>query len=449
MKNSADYTVLIVDDEKVMRQMLERLLVIEGFQVTAASSAKEGIELFRSSEFDCVLCDVKLPDGFGVDLVGKFKEIRSSSEVILLTAYGNLHDGLNAIRNGAFDYLQKGEDNERITQTIRNACEKSALRRKVSRLSDRLSQGNSFDLIIGESPALKHCIELAGKVAVTDTTVLITGSTGTGKEVFSKAIHSASRRRDEPFLALNCASFSKELLESELFGYKAGAFTGALKDKKGLIDEVAGGTLMLDEIGEIPQDVQAKLLRVIETNEYFRIGETSPRKADFRLIAATNRDLERETDSGRFRSDLFYRLSAFRIDLPSLNERREDIIPLAEFFIGRTSSKLKKNISGMTKDLAEVLKNHNWKGNIRELRNIVERACILEEGNELTPQNLPPEFKAGSGTVSVNAASLAEAEKEHILKILNQAGGNKQKAAEILDIGLSTLYSKLKEYKIV
>ncbi len=449
MQFMINYDVLIVDDEREMRQMLSRLLRIEGFNTKESSTAKEGIEQFNKHSFNCVLCDVKLPDGYGVDLVKDFKRINPHTEVVLLTAYGKVNDGVTAIKNGAFDYLLKGEDNDRIIQTVTNACEKSALNIRIEELQGKLSGGIRFSDIIGESESIKEIIELARKVATTDTPVLITGETGSGKEIFARAIHSGSNRSGCVFLALNCGSFSRELLESELFGYRAGAFTGAVKDKKGLIEEASGGTLFLDEVGEIPLELQSKFLRVLESGEYFRIGDTSPKLADVRLITATNRDLAKESDEGKFRSDLYYRLSAFQISLPDLNSRKEDIILLADFFVKQISAKLKKNVLGMTDEFKELLVNHYWKGNIRELRNVIERACILEDSETLTVESLPLEFKLqSSGHIQTDTTTLAKAEENHIRRVMQQTNGNKPKAAKLLDIGLSTLYMKLKEYNI-
>jgi DNA-binding NtrC family response regulator len=449
MQFMTNFDVLIVDDEKEMRQMLSRLLRIEGFNTKESSTAKDGIDQFNKHSFHCVLCDVKLPDGYGVDLVKDFKRMNSHTEVVLLTAYGKVNDGVAAIKNGAFDYLVKGEDNDRIIQTVTNACEKSALNIRIVELQGKLSGGIRFNDIIGESERIKESIELARKVATTDTPVLITGETGSGKEIFARAIHSGSNRSGGVFLALNCGSFSRELLESELFGYRAGAFTGAVKDKKGLIDEASGGTLFLDEVGEIPHELQSKFLRVLESGEYFRIGDTSPKMADVRLITATNRDLAKEVESGNFRSDLYYRLSAFLISLPDLNSRREDILLLADFFVKNVSAKLKKIVLGMTDEFKELLVNHNWKGNIRELRNVIERACILEESETLTAESLPLEFKLQSSrNMQTDITTLAEAEENHIRRVMQQTNDNKPKAAKLLDIGLSTLYMKLKEYNI-
>ncbi len=444
-----DYNVLIIDDERELRQMLSRLLKVEGFNTHDSSTAKEGIEILKKKDFHCILCDVKLPDANGVELITEIKKQQPGAEVVLLTAFGKVHDGITAIRNGAFDYLLKGEDNDRIIQTVLNACQKSELNIRIKELKRKLSGEISFSDVIGNSKSIRDSIELAKKVAGTDTTVLLTGETGTGKEIFARAIHSESNRSDGVFLALNCGNFSSELLESELFGYRAGSFTGAAKDKKGLIEEASGGTLFLDEIGEIPLELQPKFLRVLESGEYFRIGDTSPRMSDIRLIAATNRNLASESESGRFRRDLYFRLSAFQIDLPNLNSRKEDIVLLADVFVKQMASKLRKNIAGMNGEFRELLNNHNWKGNIRELRNVIERACIVEESDTLSAESLPLEFKLHTiGNASSDAVTLSQAEENHIRRVMKLAEGNKPKAAKMLDIGLSTLYLKLKEYDI-
>ena len=313
--------ILIIDDEEQLRKLLARIIALEGYEVAEAADCAGGLRMLRRYEPDVVLCDVKLPDGNGVEMVERIKQAMPSAEVILLTAYGNIPDGVQAIKNGAFDYITKGDDNNKILPLLSRATEKAQMQRRLARLEDKLSEEHSFDRIIGSSESLRSAVALARKVAVTDTSVLLTGETGTGKEVFAQAIHHASPRAKGAFVAVNCSAFSKELLESELFGHRAGSFTGATKDKKGLFEEADKGTLFLDEIGEMPVELQAKLLRVLECGEFIKIGETRPTKVDLRIIAATNRDLEKEIASGNFREDLFFRLSVFRIHLPSLRER--------------------------------------------------------------------------------------------------------------------------------
>ena len=376
--------ILIIDDEEQLRKLLARIIALEGYEVAEAADCAGGLRMLRRYEPDVVLCDVKLPDGNGVEMVGRIKQAMPSAEVILLTAYGNIPDGVQAIKNGAFDYITKGDDNNKILPLLSRATEKAQMQRRLARLEDKLSEEHSFDRIIGSSESLRSAVALARKVAVTDTSVLLTGETGTGKEVFAQAIHHASPRAKGAFVAVNCSAFSKELLESELFGHRAGSFTGATKDKKGLFEEADKGTLFLDEIGEMPVELQAKLLRVLECGEFIKIGETRPTKVDLRIIAATNRDLEKEIVSGNFREDLFFRLSVFRIHLPSLRERPGDIAEYARFFAAQFADRMGRRIDTIDKGYIAALERHAWHGNVRELRNVVERSLIMAEGNALT-----------------------------------------------------------------
>ncbi|MBP9795949.1 MAG: sigma-54-dependent Fis family transcriptional regulator, partial [Chitinophagales bacterium] len=287
-------TVLIIDDEEKLRSLLSRIINLEGYTVIEAGDCTNGLKKLDKNNVDVVLCDVKLPDGSGVDLVKQIKDKYPTLEIILLTAYGNIPDGVQAIKNGAFDYITKGDDNNKIIPLIHRAIEKSELANRIKRLESQLEDKHSFDNIIGNSKAINQAVELAKKVASTDTTVLLTGETGTGKEVFARAIHQASKRSNQNFVAINCSAFSLHLLESEMFGHKAGAFTGAIRDKKGLFEEADKGTIFLDEIGDMALDLQAKLLRVIESGEFIKVGESSITKVNIRIIAATNRDLQKE-----------------------------------------------------------------------------------------------------------------------------------------------------------
>ena len=439
--------ILIIDDEEQLRKLLARIIALEGHEVAEAADCAGGLRMLRRYEPDVVLCDVKLPDGNGVEMVGRIKQAMPSAEVILLTAYGNIPDGVQAIKNGAFDYITKGDDNNKILPLLSRATEKAQMQRRLARLEDKLSEEHSFDRIIGSSESLRSAVALARKVAVTDTSVLLTGETGTGKEVFAQAIHHASPRAKGAFVAVNCSAFSKELLESELFGHRAGSFTGATKDKKGLFEEADKGTLFLDEIGEMPVELQAKLLRVLECGEFIKIGETRPTKVDLRIIAATNRDLEKEIVSGNFREDLFFRLSVFRIHLPSLRERPGDIAEYARFFAAQFADRMGRRIDTIDKGYIAALERHAWHGNVRELRNVVERSLIMAEGNALTVGCLSPEFHAASCDGSVpDSMALDALERHHILKVLEYAAGNKAEAARLLGIGIATLYRKLESY---
>lgn len=437
-------SVLIIDDEENLRKLLARVVELEGYSVTQAASIKEAIKILNRETFQVIISDVKLPDGNGVELAARIKKEFPGSEIIVLTAYGTIEDGVKAIKNGAFDYLTKGDHQEKIIPLLSRASDKALLQQKVLNLESKLQQKFGFSNILGENKVLKQCIELAKKVSATDTNVLLLGETGTGKEVFAQAIHYESPRRSKSFVALNCSAFPKDLLESELFGHAEGAFTGAIKSKKGYIDEAHEGTLFLDEIGEMNIDLQAKLLRVLETGEFYRIGESKARHVSVRFIAATNRNLEHESESGNFRKDLFYRLSVFTLSLPSLRERKDDIELLAKYFLTQFSLKTNKRELAITKSFLKALEQHPWKGNIRELKNVIERSVILVD-NELTDSVLPSDFSIDETN---NAFDLGFIEKNHIKKVLHHTSGNKTQAAKLLGIGLTTLYQKIKDYNL-
>ncbi|TLX23410.1 sigma-54-dependent Fis family transcriptional regulator [Chryseobacterium indologenes] len=433
--------ILIIDDEIKLLRLLGMILSQENFNVKEASTSRSAMTMLEQYDFDVVLCDVRLPDAFGIELVQSIKTKYPHLEIILMTAFGNITDAVQAMKNGAYDYLVKGDDNEKIIPLVYKALEK--VKDNKSRIIPR-NTVRGFAQIIGNSPAILQARKLAEKVALTDAAVLLTGETGTGKEVFANAIHDASDRNKNSFVAINCSAFSREILESELFGHKQGAFTGALKDKKGLIEEANGGTLFLDEIGEMPIDLQAKLLRLLETKEFIKMGETKVSKSDFRLIAATNRNLEDEIKQGNFREDLYFRLNVFEINLPALRERKEDLKMLAKNFIDQFSHKLHLSGIQVSPDYYRILEKNDWKGNIRELRNAVERSLILMDNNTLDTESLP---HYSEKTVSENdSLSIRSLEKVHIQKVLQYTKGNKAEAARLLEIGIATLYRKLEEY---
>ncbi len=439
--------VMILDDEVQLRSLLARIIALESYEVFEAGTLKSALKILEKEDIDMVLCDVKLPDGNGVDFLTSIKAGYPHVEVILLTAYGNIPDGIQAMKNGAFDYIVKGNDNDKIIPLLSKALEKVHLKKRVQQLESMVGRKYSFDSIIGNSPQIKTAIDLAKRVAPTDATVLLLGETGTGKEVFAQAINIASSTGARPFIALNCAAFSKELLESELFGHKAGAFTGALKEKKGLLEEANSGTLFLDEIGEMPLDLQSKLLRVLETGEFIKVGDTKSTKVNVRIIAATNKNLIDEVKESRFREDLYYRLNVFTIELPSLRQRKEDIPLLADFYIKLFAVKTNRNIKGVSKEALKILEAHSWKGNIRELKNIIERAVILEDSDYLTINVLPIDIR-NHITSTINSLELSKMEEQHIQKVLVFSKGNKTEAARLLNIGLTTLYRKMEEYNI-
>src|SRR5476651_348418 len=385
--------LLVIDDEERLRKLLARILQLEGFDVVEAATAKEGLRRLAQDGIDVIICDVKLPDINGIELTKTIKTTYPGVEIIVLTAYGTINDGVTAIKNGAFDYITKGDDNEKIIPLVSKAMDKAVLQRRVLELENKLNLKFGFERIIGTSPAITSAIKLAQRVAGTDTTVLLLGETGTGKEVFAEAIHQASPRNIKPFVAINCSAFSRELLESELFGHKAGSFTGAAKDKKGLFEEANGGTIFLDEIGELDHDLKAKLLRVLESQQFIKIGDTKTTQVSVRILAATNRDLQDEVAKGNFRSDLFYRLSVFQVTLPAIRDRKKDIEALAKNFVQHFAAKVNKQITGFTHDFLQKLEAYNWPGNVRELKNVIERAVILCDGNELDASLLPYEFE--------------------------------------------------------
>lgn len=441
--------VLIIDDEKQILSLLSRIIGLEGYDIFQAASCKAGLKQLEQSDPEVILCDVRLPDGNGVELVAEIKRRRPQSEIILLTAHGNIPDGVQAIKNGAFDYITKGDDNHKIIPLINRAMEKAQLNKQLLQQGNQVGKKYSFDTIIGKSKAMQDAIALAKKVSVTDVPVLLTGETGTGKEVFSQAIHQNSVRGNKSFVAINCSSFSKDLLESEMFGHKAGSFTGAIKDKKGLFEEANNGTIFLDEIGEMAFDLQAKLLRILECGEFIKIGDTKPTSTDVRIIAATNRNLPKEISEGRFREDLFYRLSVFQIHLPPLRERITDLELHIKAFVDLFSAKMNKKIQSVAPEYMNALKQHPWKGNVRELRNVIERSIIISDAGHLCINVLPIDMRCTVNNLSVSNYSgfdLSGVEKLHIQKVLQHTGGNKTETSRLLGIGLTTLYRKIEEY---
>jgi DNA-binding NtrC family response regulator len=441
--------ILLIDDEENLRKLLARILELEGYHVLQASTAKQGLKILDKEEVSLVVSDVRLPDDNGIDLISRIKEKSPLAEIVVITAYGTIADGVKAIKAGAFDYITKGDGDEQIIPVISRAIEKATMQKRIKQLEEKLyGTSGCFESIIGQSPLLKSAIELAEKVAPTDATVLLLGETGTGKEVFAQAIHESSHRKAKAFVAINCSAIAKDLLESEMFGHKAGAFTGAAKDKKGLVDEASNGTLFLDEIGELNADLQAKMLRFLETGTFYPVGSTKPVHVNVRIITATNRNLLKETETGRFREDLYYRLSAFTINLPPLRDRKEDIKVLANHFLNIYAAKVNKPSLRFDDDFIAELKKLEYKGNIRELKNIVERAAILAKEDIIGRDLIPLEYLNNNHSASSSSLDLAEIEKQHILQVLQHVNGNKTKAAELLGIGVTTLYRKLHEYGI-
>ena len=442
--------ILLIDDEPTIRMLLSRILELEGYEVLKAKDRATALYILNKQEVQVVLCDVFLPDGNGVDMVRELQPLAPNAKIILLTAHGNIPDGVQAIKNGAFDYIVKGDDNRKIIPIVSRAMDAIAAEQKQqSKKKDVRANTVTFGNIVGKSPALAHVISQASKVAATDVAVLINGETGTGKELFAQAIHNASHRSAGAFLALNCSAFSRELLESELFGYKEGAFTGAVKDKRGLLEEANHGTVFLDEIGEMALELQSKLLRVLETGEFVKVGDTKTTRVDVRIISATNRNLKEEIANGRFREDLYFRLSVFRIELPPLRQRREDILLLAQHFAERFSKQIGCPVPALSPDAKSLFLSYPWPGNVREMMNTMEHALIVCD-SEVTREDLPIDMLSDeSSTQADDSLDLKSVERNHIIKVLHHTHGNKTETARLLKIGLTTLYRKIEEYGII
>ena len=442
--------ILLIDDEPTIRMLLSRILELEGYEVLKAKDRATALYILNKQEVQVVLCDVFLPDGNGVDMVQELQPLAPNAKIILLTAHGNIPDGVQAIKNGAFDYIVKGDDNRKIIPIVSRAMDAIAAEQKQqSKKNDVRVNTVTFGNIVGKSPALAHVISQASKVAATDVAVLINGETGTGKELFAQAIHNASHRSAGAFLALNCSAFSRELLESELFGYKEGAFTGAVKDKRGLLEEANHGTVFLDEIGEMALELQSKLLRVLETGEFVKVGDTKTTRVDVRIISATNRNLKEEIANGRFREDLYFRLSVFRIELPPLRQRPEDILLLAQHFAERFSKQIGCPVPALSPDAKNLFLSYPWPGNVREMMNTMEHALIVCD-SEVTREDLPIDMLSDeSSTQADDSLDLKSVERNHIIKVLHHTHGNKTETARLLKIGLTTLYRKIEEYGII
>lgn len=451
--------ILVVEDKDSMAQMLKETLELEGYGVIIAKDGAEGIKRIKDSKVDVIITDLKLPKKSGMEVLKASKEENSLTPVIVMTAFGSIDTAINAIKSGAFDFLTKPLDTDHLLMLIKRSLENQRLMTENMLLREKLSNQLGMPEIIGKSPAMLEVAKNVQKVASAKTTVLLLGESGTGKELFARAIHFLSQRKDHPFVTINCAAIPRELLESELFGYEKGAFTGADEKKLGKFELADKGTVFLDEIGEMDSVLQSKVLRTLQEGEIERVGGTKPLKVDIRIIAASNKDLETCVSEKTFREDLYYRLSVFPITIPPLRERKEDIPYLVEHFIARYSSEMNIEQKKCTPEGMETLSNYLWKGNVRELENVIERALILSEGNAITQEylrlNPPATMNAHlrhiplDGTLDETAkAALKEAETMRIRKALKQTGGNKSRAAEILKVTYKTLLTKIKDYGI-
>ena len=439
--------ILVVEDEEMMRVILRQLLGDAGYSVFTADSAENAIEIFSANDIALTLTDIKMSGRDGLQLLDQIKSIDQDASVIIMTAYSSVDTAIAALRKGAYDYITKPFVNEDLVQTVKNAVAHRRLFQENRLLRRELRKHYNFSEIIGKSDVLQRVFSLVNKVAATSANVLIQGESGTGKEMIARAIHFNSLRNDKPFLAINCGALPESLLESELFGHTKGSFTGAVGDKKGLFRSVAGGTLLLDEVGEMPASLQVKLLRALQEHEVTPVGSAGSVSFDARIIAATNRDLEAEVEAGNFREDLFYRLNVIEIEVPPLRNRREDIPLLARHFTSQSASSQQTQERTIAKDALAALISYSWPGNIRELENVIQRAVILCD-DEIDLDCLPEKIKVSRGESSGGTRpTLDEMERRYLTEVLESVGGDKTEAAVILNIDLSTLYRKLKRYE--
>ncbi|MGA8282427.1 MAG: sigma-54 dependent transcriptional regulator [Desulfobacterales bacterium] len=449
----------MIDDESNMRHMLAAMLKNSGYSVDTASEGLEGMKMLERSSYDFILCDIKMPKMDGMTFLKTAGDLVKHSTVIMMSAYGTVETAIEAMKLGAYDYISKPFKSDEVTLTLKKAEERERLKKENNILRERIrtiQADNRFDRMVGQSKAMQAVFELAKKVARHNTTVLITGESGTGKELIARGIHFYSERAGGCLIPVNCGGIPENLLESEMFGYKKGAFTGADRDKAGLFEAAEGGTLFLDEIGELPLSLQVKLLRVLQESEVRPVGDPKTHKVDVRVITATAKNLEAEMRKGTFREDLFYRLNVMQIHLPPLRERTEDIPPLCQLFIERFNGELKKRIASISPAAMSRLMKHPWPGNVRELENVIQRAVVLAEQDALLPEHLPGSVVTGLENGHLDTLfegfSLKEAqrslEKKLIVKALTETGGNRTRAARLLEISHPSLLSKIKAYGI-
>ena len=464
MSKNIGEQILVVDDDQAIRWTLKEALRSWGFAATEAASVAEGLALYNADPPVAVLLDIDLPDGSGLDVLREIKRDNAEAIVIMITGDVHVDNTISALRGGAYDFIGKPINLEELRITIRNAIEARHLRREVEQVRKERAREFNFRQIVGESPAMRKMLGLAAKVAESEvSSVLLQGESGTGKDLVAKAIHYGSQRAERPFVAVNCAALPATLIESELFGYEKGAFTDAKARKEGLFEQAEGGTLLLDEIGELELSLQAKLLRVLEEGAFRRVGGLKDIPLDVRVLAASNRDLKTESEAGRFRLDLYYRLSIIQIDIPPLRERGDDVLLLSQYYIDTIGARIRrrKKIQGLSSDAIEVFRQYNWPGNVRELRNVIERALILEDEDQITTEYLPggllapPRLDPSSLSAAQGAStqfvlpnegiSLDEAELSFVRQAIQRSGGNQTRAAELLGISRDQLRYRLKK----
>ena len=443
--------VLVVDDDHEMRALLRDVLEQHGYTVSLASNGQEALVNLREAEYPVVLTDLRMKGMQGIELLAQIKQSWPETNVILMTAFGSVETAIQAMKQGAYDYLMKPVKNDDLLRATERGFREALLRSEINRLRREVDKEYSFSQILGKSKAMREVFDLIRRVANSPTNILITGESGTGKELVAKALHYNSERKDAPFVPVNCAAIPEHLLESELFGHVRGAFTDARADKRGLFEEAEKGSILLDEISELPHMLQAKLLRAIQEKEIRRVGSTKSTAVDVRVIAATNLNLAEEVKAKRFREDLYYRLNVIEVKLPSLRERREDIPLLVDSFLKKFGQARGKDVKGMSEAALAILMDYAWPGNVRELENVIERAVTLSRADRILPEDLPNTIQGARGDRRVvdegaeKMVPLHEVEKEYIKKILEKMGGNKYQAAQVLGIDRKTLYRKLAE----
>lgn len=447
------HKILVVDDEEIIRESLSFVLKKEGYIVEEAENGKAAYDKIVESSFDVMITDLEMPGIKGIQLIEEIQKLSIQTAVMVITAYGSLDTAISALRNGASDYILKPIEFDEILFKIKKLLEIKDLLTENRILKKEIQRNYDYENIVGKSPLIKNIYEMIETVAETDSTVLVTGKSGTGKELVARALHFNSKRKNKTFIPVNCGAISENLIESELFGHKRGAFTGAISDKEGFFKAADGGTLFLDEISELPLNLQVKFLRVLQEREFTPVGSTSPLFVNIRFIASTNRDLKQEIKNGKFREDLFYRLNVIEINLPSLKEREEDIPVLADHFLDKYRKEMNKSVRGIDTEAMRALINYEWKGEVRELENVIERAVIFSKDNFITLKDLPNFFRPAdifinrftSGPLEDSVKSF---ERDYILRTLENNDFDKEKTADVLKVGLSTLYRKMKELDI-
>ncbi|HSQ20146.1 MAG TPA: sigma-54 dependent transcriptional regulator [Blastocatellia bacterium] len=445
MVTESETRILIVDDETIVRESLGSWFQEEGYSVDVAASAREALEKLTTKDWDIFLLDIRMPGIDGLELQRKIKESHPDSTIIIMTAYASVETAVEAMKQGAYDYIVKPFDPDDLEHLVRNAIERKQLVSENIQLRSKIDEINLFHEVVGKSTAMRRVLEQVAIVSASDTTALIRGESGTGKELIARAIHANSPRRYLPIVVVNCGALSEGVLESELFGHEKGAFTGAHYRRKGKFEMADGGTLFLDEIGDINLKTQVDLLRVLEEKKITRVGGNTEIPVDFRLIAATNKNLEVMSKEGKFREDLYYRVNVFSIAIPPLRERREDVAPLADHFLRRFAQSMNKPISGIAPQTMELMRGFDWPGNVRELQNAIERAVLVCKGKEIQPGDLPLQV-SGSGEGATNGKSLSDVERQHVKHVLEETGWNVYQAARLLEIDRVTLYNKIKKY---